>query len=272
MKTKILTLSLVASLFFISCSKDEQIDTPINATDVSSNAKIDDISDFVLQVVESQSNRAASNAGRNSSSASSQTSCATITTQESTDGEWIRTIDYGATNCTLSNGNMVRGKIIITFLYDFNSTTRKVYYTFDNFYHNDRRVEGSKTVIKTVLENGHPQATINLNFKITDTDGKIYSRIGTRVREFIQGYDTSNDPLDNVFSITGNWTTTFPNGANHVATITSPLIIKSNCDHIVSGTIKFEKARTTAILDYGNGDCDAKATVTINGLVRDINL
>ena len=272
MKTKILALSLVASLFIISCAKDNPADNPISVTDVSLSGKIDNVADDVAQVAESQSNETPSIAGRNSNStASVLSSCATVTTAQ-TGNTWTRTVDFGSVNCTLNNGNHVRGKIIITFTNDFTALTRTISYSFNNFYHNDRHVEGNQTVVKTILNNGHPQATINLDMTVTNPDGGIFKRVGTRVREFTEGYSTPLVLSDNVYSITGNWTTTLPTGNVHTATINTPVVVKLICTHIVSGTITFEKAHTTAILDYGNGDCDANATITINGVVHNITL
>jgi hypothetical protein len=275
MKTKILALSLVASLFIISCTKDNPADNPISATDVSLSGKIDNVADDVAQIAESQSNENPSIAGRNSNStASLLSSCATVTTVQ-TGNTWIRTIDFGNTNCITNIWGHVRGKIIITFTNDFTAATRTISYTFDNFYHNDRHVEGNQTVVRTILNNGHPQSTINMNMTITNPDGGIYKRVGTRVRECTVGYDTPNSIFDNVYFVTGSWTTTLPNGNTHTATIGTPLVINLSCTsypNIVSGTITFEKAHTTAILDYGNGDCDANATITINGVVHNITL
>ncbi len=270
MKTKILTLSIFSFFLFLSCDKEDTASS-INATDVESNASIDNVADDVLQIVESQSDET-SVAGRMSAiSEKFLNDCATITTVK-TANNWTRTIDFGDTNCTIRNENRVRGKIIINFSADFTANTRNITYTFENFYHNDRLIEGGRTVVKTILSNGHPQATINLNMKVTTTNGDVYTRVGTRVREFTEGYTTPNILADNVFSVTGSWTTTLPSGIEHSATIVSPLIIKWSCPHIVSGSISFVKKNVTALLDYGNGDCDAKATITINGVVRNIIL
>lgn len=270
MKTKILMLGMILSVLSISCTKDSAVETPINATDVAANAKIDNVSDDVSQIVESQSNEVEV-AGRMSSATESfLTSCATVTTIK-TGNTWTRTVDFGTVNCALPNENLVRGKIIITFTNDFLATTRTINYSLENFYHNDRHVEGNRTVVKTILPNGHPQATINLNMKVTNTDGAIFTRVGTRVREFTSGYGDSI-PTNNEFSITGNWTTTLPSGIVHTTTIDSAVIIKMSCPHTVSGKISFVRTKSTAVLDYGNGDCDDKATITIDGVTHNIIL
>lgn len=270
--TKLLFFGTLFSLLAVGCSKDE--DTvpvaPVNSEEVAANAQMDNISDDVLQITESQSNQEP--AGRSSAGVQNfLTECATITTVQS-ENTWTRTIDFGTTNCALYNGNMVRGKIIITFTNDFVATTRTISYAFEDFYHNDRHVEGNKTIVKTRLSNNHPQATIALDLTATTPAGAVYQRTGQRVREFTEGYDTPLILWDNVFSITGNWATTLPNGNISTATISSPVTVKWNCIHIVSGIVTFTRNLNIAVLDYGDGECDNQATVTINGVVHRITL
>ena len=40
----------------------------------------------------------------------------------------------------------------------------------------------------------------------------------------------------------------------------------------VSGVIEIEKNDAKATLDYGNGDCDKLANITINGVTKEIVL
>lgn len=263
MKSKIVMLAFITCLLFVGCD-NEKTNSIVSGADIESDTKIDAISDDVLQIIESQSNDVAASAGRtNSNSGGYLTNCATVNTVVDGNSR-TRTVDFGSTNCTLANGNLVRGKIIITFTNDFDALTRTINYSFENFYHNDRRVEGSRTVVKTILQNGSPQATINLNMTVTYANGSVFTRIGERVREFTDGY-TTTVLTDNVFSITGNWKTTLPSGTLHTTTITKPLIAKWACPNIVSGTISIVRTGNPWILDYGNGDCDNKATLTING-------
>lgn len=270
MKSKIVMLAFITCFLFVGCDKEEK-NSIVSGSDIESDTKIDAISDDVLQIVESQSNDLEASAGRtNSNSGSFLTNCANVSTVVDGNSR-IRTVDFGTTNCTLSNENLVRGKIIITFTNDFDALTRTINYTFENFYHNDRRVEGSRTVVKTILPNGNPQATINLNMTVTYPNGNVFTRIGERVREFTEGYATTI-LTDNVFSITGNWKTTLPSGTLHTTTITKPLIAKWGCPNIVSGTISIVRTGNPWTLDYGNGDCDNKATLTINGEIQNFIL
>jgi len=275
MKTQILVLGMALSLFVIGCNKDDDNNTPatpLTAAEVRANAEMDNISDDVGYIAESESDETSS-AGRTSGGNPSFLSgCAEVTTTIS-GTTWIRTIDFGTTNCTLFNGNMVRGKIIISFTNNFAATTRNISYSFENFYHNNRHVEGNRTIVKTIV-NGHPQATISLDMTVTMENGAVYHRTGQRVREFIAGFLTPLNLYDNEFAITGSWVTTFPSGTVQTATITSALIVKWNCLYIVNGTIGITRnnTATTAVLNYGDGNCDDQATVTINGVVYPIDL
>jgi hypothetical protein len=111
---------------------------------------MDDISDDVLYIAASESDEEISGRG---GGASFLGGCANIATERG-DATWIRTIDFGPENCTLFNGNQVRGKIILTFTTDFEANTRTVSYAFEDFFHNDRKVSGDRTVVRTILENG----------------------------------------------------------------------------------------------------------------------
>lgn len=262
------------SIFGAGCddNDDKANPVPLARTDVQAFSDLDNISDDVSYIAQSESDAEIS--GRIvAGGASFIAGCATFSTTQ--DGNtWTRTIDFGDTNCTLFSGNQVRGKIILTFTDDFDATTRTISYAFDNFYHNNRLVEGSRTVVKTILENGHPQATISLNMTVTYPNTAVYTRVGERIREFTAGYDTPIILADNEFSVIGNWTTTSSvTGESLTATITSPVIIKWNCTRIVSGIILFYRTDgNTATLDYGPGTCDTDATITINGVEYEITL
>ncbi|HOZ74505.1 MAG TPA: hypothetical protein PLS51_02790 [Flavobacterium sp.] len=269
MKTPILACAMALMFLTVGCNKDDDKTSPLTATEIKANADMDNISDDVSAIAESESD-ATSTAGRGGQP-SFLSGCAQVITTIS-GNTWTRIIDFGATNCTLYNGNSVRGKIIIVFSDDFDAATRTINYSFENFYHNNRHVEGNRTVGRTIV-NGHPRAVIDLNLTVTTPQGAVYQRTGQRVRDFVSGF--GNLILsDNQFSITGSWVTTFPSGTIQSANIIAPLIVHWDCAHIMSGSISFTRnnSSATAVLDYGNGSCDDMATLTINGNVYPIDL
>ncbi len=282
MKTRILITGLLLSFIIVSCTKDVS-DNSINATDAKANAKIDAMNEDVSNIVEEQEANTYSNAlsGKTSDNGFTLFSdCATITRVPAfgtaiTPGTTVtKTIDFGTTGCTLNNGNIVKGKIIITFIYQPDATSHTINYTFDNFYHNLIKFDGNKTFTRTMISTvanplNHPQVTMSMDLTATLPDGGVYHRVGSRIREIVEGYGT-NTWTDNIYKITGQWQTTNPNGNTETSSITAPLQVKMSCvaenkPIIVLGVITIVRNGNTATLDYGDGTCDNLAVLTVNG-------
>ncbi len=174
------------------------------------------------------------------------------------------TLDFGE-GCELRNGNFVSGKIIMTYERDPEAASKMITYSFDEFYFNRKNVEGGGSILRERSnENSNPQSTKTFDVTVTWPDGLFASKIGVKVREMIEGQSTSAWG-DNVFLITGNWTFTRRNGNVLSAEIIKELRRELACKFLVSGTIELSKNLNTAILDYGDGECDDLATVSING-------
>lgn len=276
MKTKILfTAFLVSFLFLTSCNSEETANNPqMTQDDITISAKVDaGIEDVSAVILEQFGDEVGISAKTGTSSKTA--SCAVVTRNPDygttiTPGTTVtKTINFGD-GCTLANGNILKGKIIISFIYQPDATSHTITYTFENFYHNNFKFDGTKTITVTLgtsnaNPNIHPIFTINLDVTITLPDGRIIKVTGTKSREIIEGQNTP-ELADNVYQITGNWQTTFPSGATRTATITSPLIVKLNCPSIVKGIITFTRNGETSTLDFGDGTCDNTATFTINGV------
>lgn len=273
MKTKILTLIIVIGSFLIGCSEDsQQSASRITSEDIANESKIDASMNDVDEIIEGQYLIQSGFISRTNADASFYLpSCATITSVLN-GTTWTSTIDFGTEGCTLSNGNIVKGKIIISFSNDFQAQTKVISFTFNNFYHNNIQLNGNRTLTWTRANaNGHPEWSLNTNLTLTLGNGDTYTRTGVRVTEWTEGYDTPNVRNDDVRMVTGNWTTTSPNGTMS-ATITTALKKPGNCHYYVQGIISFTKNNNQATLDFGNGECDNQATLTINGEVRIITL
>lgn len=283
MKTKILIPTILCSLFLlVSCNKEDQEVTPLTVTEASVNAQIDIATDDISKIVEEQLTSEDGISGKTTTTESVAPGCMQVTrvpeygTPLNTGDTITKTIDFGTTGCPMANGNVLKGKIIITFIYDPGATSHTINYSFDNFYHNAIKINGNKSftrVLGTSTANSttHPIVTMTMDLTATMPNGGIFTRVGSRVREIIAG-QTTPELSDNEYQVTGSWTTTSPNGIARVSTITTPLLIKLNCSNIVQGVITFTRNGNTATLDYGNGDCDNQATVTINGVSYPITL
>jgi len=283
MKTKkLLFVAMLSITFFIGCNTNEpviQASAAITTEDAVTNSEIDATVDDVSIIAEDQFDMQKSMTAKTSIGMKSMLPpCATVTTVL-TNETWTRTVDFGTEGCALPNGNVVKGKVIISFSKNFTTPIRTITYTLVGFYHNGKLIEGSKTITHELKSTDllaaiHPVTTHTIDVKITFPDGKIYTRIGTRVREMVEGFATIANWEDNVFLVWGYNITTFPNGAKYTFTIKTPLQINMSCKmpFPVKGVVEIMKNDGKATLDYGNGDCDDLATITINGVVKEIRL
>jgi hypothetical protein len=62
-------------------------------------------------------------------------------------------------------------------------------------------------------------------------------------------------------------------GSTYLKEITTPLVRKGSCRYIVSGVIQLTIDKTlVSSVDYGNGECDATATLTKDGTTVTLDL
>ncbi len=271
---KILFLPAAALLLLAACDKSDN-DGADNGTQSAARIdyEIDAIADDISNIAEEQFDAAQAAAGR--MDFASLPDCAQVT-MTATDNSWTRTIDFGD-GCEMPNGNVLSGTIEISGSVDFSAQQAIISYSFIDFHHNDRLVEGNRTVVRTIQSTSaqpepHPVANIALDMTVTYPNGNVYEREGNRIREFIQGYATPNIIADNIFSITGTWSTVFPNGMERVTTVTAPLTKRMDCPRIVSGVLSISQNGNTGTLDYGDGGCDNTAVLTFNGQTTTIIL
>jgi hypothetical protein len=186
--------------------------------------------------------------------------CALVTESSSTFPKTV-TIDYGA-GCVGSNGMTKKGKIIIDVSGDMRvaGNTRTV--TFDNFYINDVKIEGSRNA-----ENIGPNAAGNMVVKIigdiTASNGEIArSRNFTRYREWVSGISTC-EITDDEFHITGIGTAIGRRGIEIPHIISEKIVLKpGECKYPLSGIVNVGGQKRGFILNFGNGTCDNIAEAT----------
>ncbi|WP_396210271.1 hypothetical protein [Flavobacterium sp.] len=288
----VLKLMAVVAVFitYTSCENDATNATQLTSNDAIVNSKIDLASDDIATIADQLFDDINSNTityRTIDNNLSIFSNCATITRTPAfgtliTPGTQVtKTIDFGTTGCTLNNGNIVRGKIIISFVFQPTAVSHTVTYTFDNFYHNNINFEGTKTFTRsmtaqTATSAPHPRVVMELEMTITMPNGDEYVRVGSRTRELVEGFMTPAF-IDNIYRITGNWTTTAPNGNQHTATITEPIMAKMSCIAVnkpilAKGIITFTRNNITSTLNYGNGECDNIAVFTVNGISYTITI
>ena len=202
-------------------------------------------------------------------------SCPTITITHPETGIWpkIVTVDFGA-GCSGFYDNTRSGKIIIEITGPRLEAGTKRTVTFEDYYFNGIRVEGTKVIENTGYnENENLVCSVKLTGgKLTLPDGKTIERSFEHQREWIAGLLTHNI-WDDECLITGTASGITLEGVGYTNTITSALDWKRACFFIVSGVVKIEREGKPEVeINYGTGDCDAKATVTKEGESREIIL
>lgn len=199
--------------------------------------------------------------------------CATVT-HDSVNLPHTITVDFGPTNCLCQDGNYRRGKIIITYTGHYKDAGSVHSIAFDNYFVNDNQVTGTKTVTNMGTNSSNQvYYTINVSGSIilANNAGTI-SWTSTRTRTWTAGYSTSAWN-DDEYEITGSGSVTRANGHTFTLNITSPLHVATDCRWISQGTLQITPQNAVVrTLDYGNGTCDALATLTVNGTTYNVTL
>ncbi|MCX8020768.1 MAG: hypothetical protein N2747_09775 [Chitinophagaceae bacterium] len=199
----------------------------------------------------------------------------------------VVTIDFGTAGCIGPDGRVRRGKIIIEYTNRMTIPGAVATTTFQNYYVDDKKVEG-KHKVTNISTPQSPPTVVSRDFKVEVIDGKITKPNGDytewnsmKTVKQIEGLGTPDLSLDDVFRIEGSAEGRVKRGNLLVrweSQVTEPLIRRFTCRWIVKGVIKARRVNLpansvwVAVLDYGNGLCDNKAILTVNGITRQITL
>lgn len=199
--------------------------------------------------------------------------CATVTV-DSASTPYKITIDFG-TGCVGQDGKNRTGKIIVTLTGKYRMPGTVITTTFDNYTVDGNKVEGTKTVTNMGMNSSqHPYWKIEVkNAKITKTDKTVITWESTREREFSAGFETLTDPKDDEFTITGTASGVNAKGVAFTMNILTGLKLKVGCRWVCKGTLEIlSTGKPTATVDFGDGACDNKASVTVNGKVYNFTM
>ena len=207
--------------------------------------------------------------------------CASITSTVQ-DTVWTITIDYGdgceqliQNRFGITIDTIVRkGKVIIERrgFYRQKGSFRTV--TLENYSVNGIQIEGTRTIKNMGLDqNNHMWFNISLqNGKITTPDDIVITRNSERERHWVAGENTPS-VFDDEYKVWGNVNGITANGEDYSCTTIDSLYVKIACRLIVGGKVEIVVGdREPVTIDYGNGECDALATVTRDGQSRQIIL
>jgi len=277
--TKHMFMVTVGIVFILTgCSDNESVDIETQEqdyTEIVRSSEIDKASetmdDIAIDAYESQE-ASENTAGRTTGIETYELpECVTITVIAEQNARSI-TIDFGSEGCEV-RGHILKGIIMLSYTRNPEAQEILITKTLEDFYFNDKNIIGSKTLLKQRSNaNGNPQFTKSTDITVIWADGEEASRSGTRIREWIEGHGTGIWS-DNVFEVTGQWSSTFKNGNTRSYIVIIPLRREVICRYFVSGSLNVERINVSGVFDYGDGECDNQATFTSNdGAVRDIVL
>jgi hypothetical protein len=182
-------------------------------------------------------------------------------------------IDFGA-GCIGRDSHKRSGKIIIEYSGRLIEPGSSATTGFEGFKFDSISIQGIHKITNTT-----PAGSNQRQFTIDVTDAKLTKPNGDyslwsshRVITQIEGNGTPQLPQDDIFKITGNCHGKIKHGDllyTWQSEIVEPLIKKFTCRWISKGTVRVKRenlpdnSKWVASLNYGQGDCDYFATLTI---------
>jgi hypothetical protein len=142
---------------------------------------------------------------------------------------------------------------------------------YQDFYIDSIKIDLNAT-LKNLGKNDSGNWVIEKEYVMTITKGdNVAVRQNKETQDWISGFETA-ERSDNIFYLSGSGSIVLNDTAAYSKNITTPLLYDASCEFITSGVVELTRKGNVTIIDYGNGTCDDKATVTTNGTTEEINL
>jgi hypothetical protein len=267
-----------ALLFGLSACQEEQIvevigedDTEMIELETEVEATFEDVDEFSIEAVEITD---LSSMGRAYNAATEQfiPGCATVTHDSANK---IITIDFG-TGCVGQDGKTRAGQIIVTYTKRLYRPGAKLKIELNNYFVDNKQIEGTKRIenLATSFQDNISLKTTLQSGKITWPDSSFATRQFTRTRTWIR----AANPVMDEYHVEGMVQGTRKNGNNYSANIISTVIFKRKCRlqgiKVPVQGLKLIKrtGKPDLLVDFGDGDCDSLATLTMNGQSKVIDL
>lgn len=210
--------------------------------------------------------------------------CATIAIEEdqsSSDGfPKVYTVDWG-TGCTDDDGRSRSGILEVTITKAWTEVGSHLTFKFMDFFSNGAKYEGVLTMEKTA-EDADGNMTIDvelangkLTWQTSDGEDVVEYSFTRTITQTAGGATVEID--DDIFEIAGQGLGISREGLGFTITISAsePLVLDMSCSYIKSGVIVLIPDGLSARhIDFGDGTCDDKATITIveNGSTQEFTL
>ncbi len=182
----------------------------------------------------------------------------------------VITVDFG-TGCTDNDGKFKSGKVTLSFgkIWEPGSEVSLLY---DNYTEDGAKLSGTFTLQNQSTPDAAIVTILAQNIKAADANGNTLDYDAVQTFTQIAGHGTPLNGNDDVFNITGSIQTVLTNGQTVDWTIQTPLVKANNCFWVSAGTGVLDINGLPVAVDYGDGTCDNKATITVNGQTYQITL
>ena len=186
----------------------------------------------------------------------------------------VVSVDFGA-GCQGKDGKIRKGKIVTVYTGPMFISGSTASVSFVDYYVDSFKIEGTERIENTSSSNTRGWTVKIVNGKITNSqNGRWYQWDAVKEHKQTEGNGTPWYLADDVFEITGNATGSDSNNNSWTSLVTEPLTKKFSCAWIAKGKVQITRNsnNNTAILDYGNGTCDDKATIKYKEIIYNISL
>ena len=289
----------LSSLLIVSCQKQADLSIEKNAleetqqtissaeSDVEADVIFNDVFDNVMGVdadaglgsgigIFSSNNSNGDITVENTGVDSTRPTCFTVTVVPKDRGVYPKTytIDFGS-GCVGRDGKTRKGKIITVFTGAMSVAGSKATTTFDGHYVDSAKIEGTHTVTNNSTSNNRSFTVKVENGKISFPSDNYITWNKNKTWLQTEGNGTPNSPLDDVFSISGSASgSCVKNGTTNTWSkeITENLLRRFTCRWIVKGKVTIKRNDNSAVIDFGDGSCDNKATVTSAAGIKEITM
>ena len=198
----------------------------------------------------------------------SKDSCIKVTVLDSITNKIKLVVDFGTIDCVCKDSRTRRGKINIEYSGKIGALGSKIVYTPDQYFVNNYGVSGVKTI--SIIEKFTHSIKVE-NGKITKPDGGVVTWTSDRVRKMVAGDNTPLFLLDDAYEIVGTSSGTNSSGKTYSFATQTPLLKSIGCQWIKSGKLSIKReGKKDALIDYGTGTCDDKATLNVGTWTKEI--
>ncbi len=270
-----LFMILLAGLLFTACSEEVITEeNGLDATDlVVSETDMDAVYEDIdgLSMVSMEAVDESSTGGKTEDTIDDDRFCSGVFSFAGTREAGTITLDFGD-GCIDAKGNLRKGKIVITFVGKHVEVGSVITMTFVNYSINGVAIEGTRT---TTNISNEPDSVLTFNVtlengKITWEDGTFATREGDHVRV----WDRANGKV----YVSGSAEGVTRRGVAYSSLITEDLVFDKTCRRSrrgrkpVAGIKVITTENKIITIYYGDGQCDNKVRVAVNGTEEEIDV